>query len=172
MKLKNTILAALAIMSTLTAQAAPNKKNPPPPPPPPPIPISSLPFSIPGPGTYVLTRNLSYPATEGVANPVAIGLNVPPGGIGGPIIIDFKGFTITCTATSDLQSRSEGIRIASDQDTLIPITIRNGTLASFNWGAYFSLVHGITINNMTFSETPIPLTIIENPSATINNCNF
>jgi hypothetical protein len=139
--------------------------------PPRPIPISSLPFAIPGPGTYALTGNLSYSDPEGTVNPVAIGLNAPPGSMIGPIIIDFKGFTITYTGTPDLQSRSEGIRLVSDANTLVSITIRNGTLAGFNWGVYDLNLSGITINNMIFNETPIPLTINGTPT-TINNCNW
>lgn len=171
MKLNILLTAAFGLLSVLSAQADPTKRNPPPPPPPPPIPISSLPFSIPGPGTYVLTGNLSYSDPEGTVNPVAIGLNAPPGSMIGSIIIDFKGFTITYTGTPDLQSRSEGIRLVSDANTLVSITIRNGTMAFFNWGVYDINLSGITINNMTFNETPIPLTINGTPT-TINNCSW
>ena len=126
-----------------------------------------MPFSIVAPGTYVLTGNLSYLGTDSV-NPVAIGINVPLGGLGGAVIIDFKGFTITDTTTS---SRSEGIRVTSDTPIQYPITIRNGTLVSFNWGVYDLNISGITINNMTFNNVSTPLQI-DNPNTIINNCNF
>jgi len=167
-----TLFAALSLAGAFTAQADPPKKAPPPPPP---IPISSLPFAIYAPGTYVLTGNLSYPATDSV-NPVAIGINIPAQGLGSAIILDFKGFTITNTTTdANLQSRSQGIRIVSNQNipilSPIPITIRNGTLVNFNWGVFDLLVSGITVNNMTFNEVAYPLTI-NYPTPVVVNSNW
>src|SRR6476646_5849011 len=81
------LTAAFGLLSVLSAQAAP-KKNPPPPPPPP-IQISSLPFVISAPGTYVLTGNLTAPIT-----PYEVGAINIATVIIGPVIVDLKGFAI------------------------------------------------------------------------------
>src|SRR5215469_13468265 len=56
------------------------------------IPINSLPFNITAPGTYVVTRNLTFSVSSG-GNPVAA-ITVPTS-LSGPVVIDLKGFTLT-----------------------------------------------------------------------------
>jgi parallel beta-helix repeat protein len=107
------------VMSAMTAQAAPKapkSAN---------ITISSLPFTITGPGTYALTRNLSF--TAGGANP-AINIIGP---IEGPVVVDLKGFTIT----GDVGTNYNACIAISGSSGLYPITIRNGTITS-SWKAF------------------------------------
>jgi hypothetical protein len=70
------LMAAFGLLSALSAQAANIK-------------ISSLPFAITAPGTYVVTGNLTFAATTNVA---AITISTA---IQGPVIVDLKGFTLT-----------------------------------------------------------------------------
>src|ERR1700722_12823699 len=94
MKLNNTLMmAALSLLSALTVQAANIK-------------ISSLPFVISAPGTYVLTGNLVC------ANPEisAITINSP---VAGSIVLDLKGYTISCI-TPGVSSGSVGISISGN----------------------------------------------------------
>jgi hypothetical protein len=53
------------------------------------IPISYLPFNITAPGTYVLTRNLTY---NGGSSGTAITISTT---VAGPVVLDLKGFTIS-----------------------------------------------------------------------------
>ena len=90
------------IMSAITAQAAP-KKNPPPP-----IQISSLPFVISAPGTYVLTANLTAPIT-----PYKVGAINIATVIIGPVIVDLKGFAITGPGPWESGGITDGIIITA-----------------------------------------------------------
>jgi hypothetical protein len=75
--LNSILLTALGLaLSTLAAQSANIK-------------ISSLPFAITAPGTYVVTGNLSSSEIQNVA---AITISTS---ISGPVILDLKGFTLT-----------------------------------------------------------------------------
>lgn len=68
-------MAAFGLLSALSAPAANIK-------------ISSLPFAITVPGTYVVTGNLTFPGTTNAA--ITISTDIP-----GPVIVDLKGFTLT-----------------------------------------------------------------------------
>jgi hypothetical protein len=166
-KLLLTLSVALSLAGALTTQAAPPKKNPPPPP----ILISSLPFTITAPGTYVLTGNLSYTASG--TKPVAITINVPTGSIGSAIILDFNGFTIT---NSSINTTVYGIDIQSPNATgASPVTIRNGKIALFYYGVYDVKVSGVNLNNLTINtsnpgESAIRFELVA--SSTIANCNI
>src|SRR5271163_2271065 len=74
---RTALTAALSlIMSAIVAQPADIK-------------ISSLPFNITAPGTYVLTGNLSTQIV-GATGDINISTN-----IAGPVVLDLKGFSIT-----------------------------------------------------------------------------
>jgi hypothetical protein len=164
MKLKYTILtAALAIMSTLTAQAAPSSKTS--------IPItqSKIPFTISAPGTYVLTGNLTLPSGGFFV------INITTG-ITGPVILDLKGFTLTGLGNSQ---SGVGISIGNGINGAVnayPITVRNGTINNFVLGVSVAAQSDVTVNNINFY---LPAGIGANgvsfdrvSNSTANNCSF
>ena len=69
------LMAALSLLSVLSAQAA----N---------MTISYLPFAITAPGTYVVTKNLSFSSPNSAAITISTALS-------GPVVLDLKGFTLT-----------------------------------------------------------------------------
>jgi hypothetical protein len=153
-----TLLAALALSSALTAQAGSphNKPTPTPAPTPPPIQISSLPFTISAPGTYVLAGNLTAPIT-----PYKVGAINIATAIIGPVIVDLKGFTITGPGPWQSGGITDGIIIGSDGSGVTnpyPITVRNGTINNF----------GIAIE----STTPDNLATVSLSNITIDNIVF
>jgi hypothetical protein len=95
------VTATFSLLSVLSAHAANIK-------------ISSLPFNITAPGTYVLTGNLSYTSGSSFG---AISIS---GQIEGPVVVDLKGFTIT----GDVVASNVGVLIRDGTETY-PITIRN-----------------------------------------------
>src|SRR6516165_678736 len=107
MKTTTQILAAFSLMSAVTLHAAP------------PITITSLPFTVSSPGTYVLAQDLTF-SGNGIA--ISIPTNLP-----GQVIVDLKGHTITGTGGGT------GVGIGGDftgplVSNTSPITVRNGTL--------------------------------------------
>jgi hypothetical protein len=163
MKLKSTImLIAFALLSALSAQSA-NVK------------ISSLPFNITAPGTYVLTTNLTSTATNTGA--INISTAAP-----GPVVLDLKGFSITGPG-----GRSFGVTVGYvpfGGSNAYPVTIRNGTLNNFEYevwaeGASDLYLSDITVNNIVFNVNPnwtlpagygIDFQYVN--SSTISNCTF
>lgn len=115
-----------------------------------PIPISSVPFTIQAPGTYVLRCNL----TSLVAYPPAIMISTQ---IAGPVVLDMKGFTLTGPGQG---SFGIGVGIAFTGSNQYPIHIRSGTLANFNypiWVQADATVSGITLNHLNINVfTPSP----------------
>jgi hypothetical protein len=126
------------------------------------IKISSLPFYITAPGTYVLTGNPSY--VGGGTNP-AISIN---GTIAGPVIVDLKGFTIT----SDVGTDYKACVSISGGTGLYPITIRNGTIATFEEGVLDYQVPNVTVNNVTFNLDVQGVMFEFVTASTVNNCHF
>jgi hypothetical protein len=139
------------------------------------IPISTLPFTITAPGTYVLTGDLT---SSSAGNAISVGM-----GIQGPVIVDLKGFKITGPGEDSI-GVSIGFNVpGSATDTNpFPITVRNGTISNFGFGVlaehknspsditvqkivfntsensenngagvFFYLVHSSTISNCTFN---------------------
>jgi Right handed beta helix region len=128
------------------------------------ISISSLPFSITAPGTYVLTGNLSY---IGGGNSSAINITEP---IGGPVMVDLRGFTIT----SD--GNSTGVSI-SGSTGLYPITIRNGTIKKFSNGVLTNFASNdsesnISVKNIIFEENILGVGFKFVNLSTVANCTF
>jgi hypothetical protein len=141
------------ITSAIATQAAPKSTS---------IKISSLPFTITAPGTYVLTGNLSY--TGGGINP-AISIN---GTIAGPVILDLKGFTLT----GDVGTNYNACISISGSGGLYPVTIRNGTISKFEEGVLDNSVSNIAVNHMVFDQTSNGVSLNFVDLSTIQNCTF
>jgi hypothetical protein len=110
MRLKSPLLmAAFGLLSALSAQAA----N---------IEISSLPFAITTQGTYVVTANLTFPATTNAAITISTAIQ-------GPVIVDLKGFTLT-GAAGDSVGVGIGVFAETNGPNSYPITVRNGSLVT------------------------------------------
>jgi hypothetical protein len=107
----NTLFQTAAfglIMSAIAAQAANIQITS----------IPSLPYTIAAPGTYVLTKNLSYPAQTGFAINILTTL-------AGPVVLDFQGHTITGGGAGN---QSFAVEIGGESEyakNAYPITIRN-----------------------------------------------
>jgi hypothetical protein len=152
-----TLTAAFGlIMSALSAQSADIK-------------ITSLPFNIAAPGTYVLTGDLTY--TPG-ASPSAI--TIFTAHLGGSVIVDLKGFTITGPV-----SFGYGVYIGENKiATAYPITIRNGTIKNFQYGVWAGGQGDVTINKLIFFLSPSLDTYVTGiafesvNSSAIHNCTF
>ena len=84
------------IMSALSAQSA----N---------IQITSLPFTIGAPGTYVLTGNLSFTAPTPPNASTYYAAILVPTSLPGPVILDLKGFTLTSNGANVTASVGVGI---------------------------------------------------------------
>jgi Right handed beta helix region len=141
--------ATFSLLSVLSAHAANIK-------------ISSLPFNITAPGTYVLTGNLSY--TSG-ASFGAISIS---GQIEGPVIVDLKGFTLT----SDAADSKVGVLIRDGTGTY-PTTIRNGTITNFANGINDFEVSNVTVKNLIFKQDGTGVLFGQFVgSSTISNCIF
>jgi hypothetical protein len=162
------------IMSALTAQAAPTPN----------IPISSLPFTISAPGTYVLTRNLTYPliSNGGLTDIPAITI---PTNIPGRIAVDLKGFTLT-TNGGAFMAIGIGTFAGTDISNKYPITIQNGTISNFQVGVYAITLIGsalgpalsyITLHNLNFITSPVfgastAVSFNKVASSEISQCTF
>jgi hypothetical protein len=154
-------MAALGLLSALSAQSANIK-------------ISSLPFNITAPGTYVVTGDLTSPLTSYGLGSINITTT-----LAGPVILDLKGFTLT--GNSGLTT---GVTLGwnSASGNTYPITIRNGTLTNFGYGVItFSggVLSNISINNVVFNpSSPIEgnggcgIKFVGVNSSSVNNCTF
>jgi hypothetical protein len=165
MKLQNTLLMAVLglTMGALTAQSA----N---------IQISSLPFNITAPGTYILTGNLISSATRTSTDTGAINISTA---ITGAVAVALKGFTITGPG-----SNSFGVTIgsiSSGVSNTYPITVRNGTIANFEYGVSAitqTPLSDITVNNIVFdvistgTAVGYGINFFSVNSSTIKNCSF
>jgi hypothetical protein len=165
MRLKSPLLvAAFSLLSALSAQSANIK-------------ISSLPFAITAPGTYVVTGNLTFPATTTVA---AITISTD---IQGPVIVDLKGFTLT-GAAGDSIGVGIGLFAGTNGPNSYPITVRNGLLVNFGFGVWaeglsFALMSDITVNNLVIHLGPTGqsgngagVLFASAVSSTVSNCTF
>jgi hypothetical protein len=146
------------IMNALSATAAPKLSHGE-------IPISSLPFAITAPGTYVLTGNLTA-GQLGIAYPGAL---LIAKNIQGPVVVDLKGFAITSTYATAISIGSYGAPLNT-----YPITIKNGTISGglcTNPGNIPSPATELTIDNVTFvGQTGI--LFVQTSNSTVKNCTF
>jgi hypothetical protein len=127
------------------------------------IPISYLPYTITAPGTYVLTRNLSYTGTQ-----AAIGISEA---VGGPVVLDLKGFTIMNTAGANTGSYCIFLDLQKLGSN--PTTIRNGTITGFVVGIIaLNGVSSITISNLIFNQNTVGVDLEQSSNSIINKCQF
>ena len=81
--------------------------------------ISSLPFNITAPGTYVLAGNLDVTTAGGINISTALA---------GPVVLDLKGFTLLGNLQFQQTAISIGAPLSTGVSNTFPITIRNGTV--------------------------------------------
>jgi hypothetical protein len=156
-------MAAFGLLSALSAQSANIK-------------ISSLPFAITAPGTYVVTGNLTFPATNVAAITISTAIQ-------GPVIVDLKGFTLTGAAGASI-GVGIGIFAGTNGPNSYPITVRNGSLVNFGFGVWaeglsFALMSDITVNNLVIhlgatgqSGNGAGVLFASAVSSTVSNCTF
>ena len=146
------------------------------------IQITSLPFSLTAPGTYVLVSDLNYTAQSGAAITILPNLS-------GPVVLNLKGHTLTGTTSIPLTNNSSiGVFINGNGPSLSTITIENGTITHFDAGVFAdsenasgvvgNALSGIDINNIAFFfalsigggvDVVFANDIV---SSTIRNCTF
>jgi hypothetical protein len=150
------LLAALGQIMSATAVQAAN------------IQITYLPYTISAPGTYVLTKNMSYPSSQGAA--ITILKTIP-----GPVVLDFKGYAITWTGTTG--DEAFGVFIGILGPSLVntyPITIKNGTIN----GLLLSIngeeapITKLTVENMSCSNALEAVALAGISFSNINNWVF
>jgi hypothetical protein len=137
------------------------------------IQIRSLPYTITTPGTYVLTGNLSYSVNSSVG---AINIFTT---IGGPVVVDLKGFTITGPGGTSW-GVTIGVSTYNGVPNAYPITIRNGTIANFQFGITAensTQLLDITVNNIIFdavlgTNPTFGIIFGRVASSTITSCTF
>jgi hypothetical protein len=108
-RLNRFILALVLTLSSVAAQAAPPKA------------ITKVPFVIKKPGTYVLSKNLTY---DGEANAIQIEAD--------DVTLDLRGYTLTFGGSDPIAQQSSGI-YGLDRTN---VTIRNGTVRGFYRGLF------------------------------------
>jgi hypothetical protein len=91
--------------------------------------ISSLPFTVSAPGTYVLAGNLTAPANTNLA--IAIPVNLP-----GTVTVDLKGFTLTGGGPGTTGIGIGGAFAGPFVSNVYPITVRNGSVANVSFGVW------------------------------------
>jgi len=140
------------------------------------IPITSLPYTITAPGTYVFIQDLTYSDP----NIPAITIN-PPFGAASVIVLDLRGHTLAGLATS---SATTGI-LNLYRSGGTPITIKNGTIQNYSYlalienGKYETLEPvGVILDHLTFNQSltdSIPgqaLTFGRMQNCTVRDCVF
>jgi hypothetical protein len=154
--------AALALLiSALTAQATSIK-------------ISSLPFNITTPGTYVLAADLSYPSQQNAAITIATSIK-------GPVVLDLKGHTLTGGGGYSI-AVGIGYFAGSTVANASSITVQNGAVQNFGYGVWGETTSvyltNIEVNSIAFhiSQTPnnasAGVIFSQVDSSTVNNCSF
>jgi hypothetical protein len=142
-------------MNALPATAAPKARE---------IPISSLPFTITAPGTYVLTGNLQTNSSQSAIN---IANNIQ-----GPVVLDLNGFSLTAP-NADGEAIVIEAYYGSIPTNTYPITIKNGTISgglSANPENRPFPSTEITVDNVTF--VGLGLWFFQTSYSTVKNCTF
>jgi hypothetical protein len=146
-------VTAFSLTGVLTAQGAPATI------------ISYLPFTISAPGNYVLASNLAIAQERGAAITILISETT-----GGPILLDFKGFTLTGAGNSN---GDVGIEIQGDGTAnKYPITIQNGTVSAFAMGIIANQVSKLAIKNMAVSGFVNGVAFSGVANSNVSNCQF
>jgi hypothetical protein len=149
------------LMSALTAQAASIK-------------ISSLPFNITAPGTYVVTANLSYPSQQNAA--ITISTSIP-----GAVVLNLQGHTLTGSGGYGI-AVGIGVFAGSTVKNTHPITIENGTVQNFGFGVWAEIANvyltDIEVNSIAFhisqtaNNASAGVLFSQVDSSVVSNCSF
>jgi hypothetical protein len=152
-------VAALAILSALSAHAAP-------------IPITSLPATITKPGNYYFVANMYAATFVQVGNTevaYAIVVNAP-----GPVTIDMRGFTLTGPTqvqSSTVYQVPVGISVQSSD-----VAILNGTIvglySAITTQGVSSPLTGIVLENLTFKGQSSSSVSLGSNNSLVKDCNF
>jgi hypothetical protein len=139
------------------------------------IQILSLPYTISAPGTYVLTKNLTYSAQQGAAINILTTL-------AGPVALDFKGHTIAGVGAGNTSFGVEIGGVSEYAENTYPITISNGTVQGFAIGidaeqGNRANTTELTVKNMQFSTVTTTVAtygvkLLNTSYSSINNCVF
>jgi hypothetical protein len=169
MKIILRIAAAACLLIPLAAQSANIK-------------ISSLPFAVTAPGTYVVTGNLTFSSPPDPNGNAVAAITVSTA-LSGPVVVDLKGFTLTGSAGDAVGVGIGGFGFFANTpvSNTYPITIRNGTLRNFSFGVWAESntnLSNIIVNNLSFFVSQPPggngtgVIFDEVSSSTVNNCIF
>jgi hypothetical protein len=119
--------------------------------------ISTLPFTISAPGTYVVTRDLSWFDPSGQP---AITIQSPDNGFAGfagPVILDLQGHTITGNSQGGVGFGTGILVVQSGLPNPASITVTNGTIINYATGVearppYRDMfAYAILLNNLNIS---------------------
>ena len=176
LKLKS-LFFLLALSATSLSAAPKPKPTPTPVPTPPPTLISSLPYVITAPGTYVLTGNLTATTKVGAAA-ISILSNIQ-----GPVVLDLQGFTLTGVGPDTVGIGIGGGPGDPDGSNTFPITVKNGTIINCSYGVWAEtglVLNNITVTNLTISTVDsvlypgdtvgILFSVVEN--SVVRNCTI
>jgi hypothetical protein len=157
------LMAALGLTISATALQAAN------------IQISSLPYTISAPGTYILTGDLTYSSQQGAAINILTTL-------AGTVVLDFKGHTITGPGAASTNFGVEVGGVSEYAENTYPIVIRNGTLKNFAIAVDAeqgnrAKTTQLTVKNMQFSTVTTSVStygvnLLNTSYSSVNNCVF
>jgi hypothetical protein len=158
--MKNTLLMAAfsLIMSALAvfAQSAVSTAT---------IKISSAPYTITAPGTYVLTGDLDDPSSIGTI------MIDSAAAVTGPVVLDLKGFRVT-------NANKYGIAISGSVPNVFPITVKNGTVGAYDGvdvgaqGSPEAPLQDILLDNLTISADYPAISFGNVQNSTVRNCTI
>ena len=93
--------------------------------------INSVPYTITQPGAYFLNKDLVYSPLTGTA----ISIN------SSNVILDFGGHVLTGSRTFFSPSQATGVALATNNQPIENVTIRNGTISGFQRGIFLAGVN-------------------------------
>ena len=114
--------------------------------------ISSLPFNITAPGTYVLAGDLDVTTAGGINISTALA---------GPVVLDLKGFTLLGNLQFQQTAISIGAPLSTGVSNTFPITIRNGTVKycpgglSATAGSNSAHLSNLTVHDIDFIQSNV-----------------
>jgi hypothetical protein len=170
------IILRIAVVACLLIPLAAQSAN---------IQISSLPFAITAPGTYVVTGDLTFssPPQPNGTSVAAITISTA---LSGPVVVDLKGFTITGSGGETVGfgiGGGDGFFAGTNVPNTYPITIRNGILRNFPFGVWGEITNGGFLSNIVVNNLAIYL--VDDPngngkailfdkvnSSSVNNCSI
>ena len=140
--------------------------------------ISSLPYTVSAPGTYVLNGDLTLPAPQG-AGVAAINILTT---LSGPVVLDLRGHTIVGSGGAN---QNFGVSIEGSPnptENKYPITIKNGTIQNFEVGVdaeqgNLASTKKITVTNVNFSTVTYGyptygVDFLQVSDSNVSNCSF